>query len=160
METVLRIGFVYLFLLCVLRVLGKREFGQLSPVELVMLLLIPELVSQAIVREDFSMTNAVIAVTTLATLVFVVSALTYRFPRIGDLVHGRPGLLVDGGEFQTATMDRERVPAEEIVAQMRKAGLTRLEEVKWAVLETDGRISIIGRRPDRPQPVTEETLAL
>ena len=71
METVIRIGVIYIFLLVLLRVMGKRELGQLAPMELVLLILIPELVAQGIVGEDFSLTNAVIAVTTLTSLVFL-----------------------------------------------------------------------------------------
>ena len=62
METVIRVAIVYVFLMAALRFLGKREFGQLSPFDLVVLLMIPELVSQALVREDFSLTNAIVAV--------------------------------------------------------------------------------------------------
>jgi len=157
-ETVLRTGFVYLFVLFVLRLMGKREFSDLSPVELIMLLLIPELFSQGIVREDFSMTNAVIAVSTLAGLVFVASALTYRFPRFGDLVHGRPAVLVARGEPVRETMDRERIPIDEIASQMRMAGIERLEDVKWAVVETSGRVSIVGYREGDVEPRTERTV--
>ena len=71
METVIRVGVIYIFLLVLLRVMGKRELGQLAPMELVLLILIPELVAQGIVGEDFSLTNAVIAVTTLTSLVFL-----------------------------------------------------------------------------------------
>lgn len=154
METVLRVGFVYLFILVLLRIMGKRELSQLAPMELVMLILIPELVAQALVREDFSMTNAVVAVTTLTSLVFITSALAHKFKRFGEIVEGKPSLLVDQGKPVSETMDRERIPAEEIAAEMRKAGIERLEDVKWAVLETGGRISFIKREPseDRPPP--------
>lgn len=152
METVLRIAFAYVFVLFVLRIMGKREFGELSPVELVMLLLIPELVSQGIVREDFSMTNAVIAIATLAALVFTASVVTYRFPRISAIVDGRPSLLVREGEPVSHTMDRERIPIEELASQMRKAGVERLDEVKWAVVEAGGQISIIRYGPQDVRP--------
>lgn len=68
-ETVLRVGFIYLLLMVLLRLLGKRELSQLSPLELVMLLLIPELVAQGIVGEDISMTNALVALATLLSMV-------------------------------------------------------------------------------------------
>src|SRR5690606_8352427 len=97
METVLRVLFIYVLLLAVLRVMGKRELSQLTPLELVMLLLIPEFVAQGVIREDFSITNAVIAVTTLTSLVFVTSVLGYRFRRFGELIEGKPSLLVERG---------------------------------------------------------------
>lgn len=156
METVLRVAFVYVFILAVLRVLGKRELSQLAPMELVMLILIPELVSQALVGEDFSMTNAVVAVTTLAALVFATSALAYKYKRFGEIVEGKPSLLVERGTPVGETMDQERIPADELAAEMRKAGIERLEDVKWAVLETGGRISFVGYGPNDERPPEEE----
>lgn len=157
METVVRVAFIYLFILVMLRVMGKRELSQLSPLELIMLILIPELVAQSLVREDFSMTNAIIAVTTLMSLVFVTSVLVYRFRWFGRLVEGQPAILVDHGRMIGDALDRERVPPEELAAEMRKAGIERLEDVKWAVLETGGDIAIIGFRsaPARPAPESE-----
>ncbi|HEX6314539.1 MAG TPA: YetF domain-containing protein [Gemmatimonadaceae bacterium] len=148
METVIRVAFFYVLILVLLRIVGKRELSQLSPLELIMLLLIPELVSQALVREDFSMTNAVVAITTLMSLVFITSALVYRFKRVGELLEGTPALLVEKGHPIRATMDRERITPEDIAAEMRKAGIERLDFVQWAVLEADGKISIIGYRPE------------
>lgn len=158
METVVRVGFVYLFILVLLRIMGKRELSQLAPMELVMLILIPELVAQALVREDFSMTNAVVAVTTLTSLVFLTSALAHKYKRFGELVEGKPSLLVEEGKPVSETMARERIPADEIAAEMRKAGIERFEDVKWAVLETGGRISFIGYGPDDVRPPPEEEL--
>lgn len=156
METVFRVGFVYVFLLVVLRVMGKRELSQLTPLELVMLLLIPELVAQALVREDFSMTNAVIAVTTLTSLVFLTSALSYRFKRFEEILEGKPSVLVDRGELVPDEMALERVPASEIAAEMRRSGIERFDEVKWVVLEPGGKLSIIRYGGDSAGPPPEK----
>lgn len=156
METVLRVGFVYIFLLVVLRVMGKRELSQLTPLELVMLLLIPELVAQALVREDFSMTNAVIAVTTLTSLVFITSVLSYRFKRLEALLDGAPSVLVDRGALVPDEMALERVSASEISAEMRRSGIERFDEVKWVVLEPGGKLSIIRYDGDSAGPPPEE----
>jgi uncharacterized membrane protein YcaP (DUF421 family) len=158
-ETVIRVVFFYALILVLLRIVGKRELSQLSPLELIMLLLIPELVSQALVREDFSMTNAVIAITTLMSLVFITSAVVYRYKRMGELLEGKPALLVERGSTIRATMDRERITPEDIAAEMRKAGIERLDFVKWAVLEADGKISIIGYRPESGHARPEEKRA-
>lgn len=156
METVLRVGFIYVFLLAVLRVMGKRELSQLTPLELVMLLLIPEIVAQGVVREDFSMTNAVIAVTTLTSLVFLTSVLSYRFKWFGGLLEGKPSLLVERGRLVTDEMARERVPPEEVASEMRRAGVERLEDVRWAVLEPGGKIAIIREESGKDGPPPEE----
>ena len=156
METVLRVGFAYVFILLVLRVMGKRELSQLTPLELVMLLLIPEIVAQGVVREDFSMTNAVIAVTTLTSLVFLTSVLSYRFKWFGGLLEGKPSLLVERGRLVTDEMARERVPPEEVASEMRRAGVERLEDVRWAVLEPGGKIAIIREESGKDGPPPEE----
>jgi uncharacterized membrane protein YcaP (DUF421 family) len=143
METVLRVVIVYLFVLAGLRILGKREFGQLAPMELVVLLLIPELVSQALVGEDFSLMNALVAVATLFVLVYVVSLLSYANEQLERVVEGTPTILVQHGQLVTTNLNKERVPPAEIFGEMRKAGLEELSQVKWAVLEADGKISIV-----------------
>lgn len=155
METVARVGFVYVLILALLRVLGKREVGQLTPMELVMLILIPELVSQAMIREDFSMVNGVVAVTTLMSLVFLTSVLAYRFPKFEQIVEGSPAMLVRDGEVVRETLDLERISAEELASEMRQAGVATLADVKWAILEPGGRVAII-RADGRDRPRREE----
>lgn len=146
METVLRVFIIYVLIIVGLRLSGKREFSQMSPIELVMLLMIPELVAQALVREDFSMTNAIIALSTLFVLVFVNSTLMYRSPTYEHALSGEPAVLVIDGELQPRAMNKERVSVGEIFTEIHKSGIERLEDVKWAILEADGKISVIPKR--------------
>jgi len=143
METVLRVVIIYAVILLGLRVLGKREFGELSPLELITLILIPDLVSQGVVRSDYSLTNSIIAVTTLFSLVFLVSLLSHRFGRVEKWIDGEPTLLVARGRLLVKNLNRERISPDEVYSQMHKSGCEHLSRVRWAVLETDGRISII-----------------
>lgn len=152
MSTVLRVSVIYVFILIALRILGKREFGQLSPLELVSLLMIPELVSQALVDDDFSVTNALVGVTTLLSLVFVTSLLMQRFRKAEDIITGTPTVLVSRGRMIEEAMNKMRVTPGEIFAEMRKSGIERLAQVKWAVLEADGKISIV---PEEPRVITQ-----
>jgi uncharacterized membrane protein YcaP (DUF421 family) len=145
METVLRVAIIYFLLLVGLRILGKREFSQLSALELLTLLLIPELVAQSLVREDFSFVNALIAVSTLFSLVYFTSLARYLSDPLEKVMSGEPCILVSEGRFLEQNLDRERVDAHEIFSEMRKAGLAELQQVKWAILESDGKISIIAR---------------
>lgn len=143
MDTVIRIVVIYIVILVSMRVIGKREFAQLSPLELVTLLLIPEIASQSMVKQDFSITNALIGLITLFALVFINSTLMHRFRKFESAVAGKPALLVYHGRFIEDAMNKERVTPDEVFAAMRTFGLESLEQVKWAILETDGRISII-----------------
>ena len=156
MQTVFRIALIYLLLLLGLRALGKREFGQLSPFELVTLLLIPELVQQGAVGDDFSITNAVIGVCTLLLLVFLTSAASHRFPRFERFIGGEPAVLAYDGKFVPRVMNVERVSAEEIYSEMRKVGLERLSQVRWVLLEADGKIAVVPRRRARRHSGTPE----
>lgn len=143
MEIVIRIAIIYLFILAGLRVLGKREFGQLSPHELVTLLIIPEIVSQALTDQDNSITGALIGTATLMGLVFITSLLTHRFERLEEIVRGQPLVLVQDGRLLEIPLNRSRVSADEVLAEMRKSGYDQLEQIKWAVLEADGKISFV-----------------
>lgn len=156
METVLRVLIVYVFVMVGLRLVGKRTFGQLSPADLVILLLIPEFLQQGVAREDFSMINGLVAVSTLLLLGFLTELLGYRFQRAGDVVNGSPVTVVSQGFMRTDHMDRERLAPEEILDAMHRAGLERMEQVKWAVLYPDGTVAVVpwdpaaevGRQPD------------
>ena len=157
METVIRVAIIYIFVLAGLRLMGKREFSQMGPMELVTLLLIPEIVSQGLIREDFSITNALIGVSTLFILVFVNSTLTHLSKRAETVIEGPPTVLAHRGELVEDAMDKERVSPDELFSEMHKAGLDRLEQVRWAILEGDGKIAIVpetGR--SSPKKVKEE----
>lgn len=157
METVLRIAFIYVFLMLALRAMGKRELSKMSAFELVMLLLIPELFSQAAVGEDFSMTNAVIATATLLSLVVVTSVVSHLWPRAHNVISGTPTVLVRSGRYIEANMNRERIGPEELLAEMHKAGYDRLDQIQWAILEGDGKISLIpAAGEDMPQTTDDD----
>lgn len=143
METVVQVVLIYIFIVIGLRVVGKREFSQLSPLELVTLLIIPEMVSQALVREDHSLTNALVGAATLIVLVYLSSLLQHKFQAVEKAVSGEPAVLVRNGKYVGKHMNEERISPEEIFAAMHQAGLERLEQVRWAILESDGKISIV-----------------
>jgi uncharacterized membrane protein YcaP (DUF421 family) len=145
METVFRVVFVFVFVWACFRILGKRELTQMSPFELVTLLFIPQLFSRALTRQDYSMTNAVIGASTLFLLVFVTSAASYRSRWVARIVQATPRVLVRRGELVEAHLNRERIPPTDIFSAMHKVGLERLDQVEWAILESDGRIALIPR---------------
>src|SRR5690606_20120146 len=105
MEMVVRVFVIYLFVFVGLRVLGKREFGQLSPIELVTLLMIPEIVSQALSAGDSSVTSAFIGVATLLVAVFLTSVLQHRFKKFEQVVAGEPAVLVHRGNLRERAMN-------------------------------------------------------
>jgi uncharacterized membrane protein YcaP (DUF421 family) len=147
MIIVLRVVALFFVVLVGLRILGKREFGQLSPIELVALLLVPELISQAIRGEDSSMTGAIISVATLLSIMYLMSLATHYSKTISKIVTAEPTIVVHNGKILKTAIDHERLEVSEIYTEMHKVGLERLEQVKWAILENDGTISIVPSEP-------------
>jgi uncharacterized membrane protein YcaP (DUF421 family) len=145
MDTVVRVAILYVFIMVGLRILGKRELSQLSPFDLVVLLLIPDLSSQGALREDYSLTNSFIALTTLLSLVFLTSMLSYRSKRIERVVESGPVVLAHEGRLIPYNMDRERVTPGEVMDAVHEAGLETLADVKWAILAADGKITVVPR---------------
>ncbi len=143
METVIRVAIVYLFVWACFRIVGKRELTQLSPFELVTLIFIPQLFSRALTRQDYSMTNAAIGASTLFVLLFLTSIARYRSTRVASIVQGTPTVLVYRGAVVQQHLDRERIALDDILASMRKVGMQRFAEVEWAILEADGKISVV-----------------
>lgn len=156
METVVRVAIVYVAIFIGLRVLGKREFSQLSPMELITLLLIPEIVSQGILREDFSLTNALVGVATVLALVLGTSILQTRSRRLEKVISGEPTVLLHEGRLIEDHLMRERVTPDEVLGEARAAGYPTLDELQWAILEPDGRISVIAREDGRPRSQAAE----
>lgn len=150
METVIRVAVIYVFIIVALRVVGKREFSQLSPLELVTLLIIPELVSEALVRDDASVTNALIGTATLVVLVYLSSVVQHTNKSIDTALNGMPAVIVQHGEYVGKHMNQERISPDEIYGAMHESGLDRLEQVRYAILETDGRISIVPEDQEHP----------
>src|SRR5256714_14088595 len=116
MQTVVRVAVAYLLLLVAFRVLGKRELRKMSAFELVTLLFIPQLFSRALTRQDYSFTNAVIGSTTLFTLVFLTSVMTYRFRWLSRIMQARPTVLVSRGSIIEEHLNRERIGPEDILS--------------------------------------------
>jgi uncharacterized membrane protein YcaP (DUF421 family) len=155
METVVRAFVVYVIIWACFRIVGKRELTQMTPFELVMLLLIPQLLSRALTRQDYSMTNAVVGVTTLFSLLFITSLLSHRFEGFHDLVEAKPTVLLHNGEFIHDHMNRERIDSGDVFSAMHKVGLARMEDIAWAILEGDGKIAIVPKESPRVLPGAE-----
>lgn len=143
METVLRVAAIFILVTVALRIIGKRELGEMSGYELVLIILIPEILSQGLIGEDYSITNAIIGVTTLLSLVLINSFITYRFKRYRSIVEGDPVVLFYEGRFVETALHRERINVDEILNEIREIGYERFDQMKWIVLEPDGKISCI-----------------
>jgi len=147
METILRALAVYLVLLLTFRLAGKRTLSQTTTFELVLLLIISETIQQAMVGDDHSIINGVILILTLIGADILLSWLKHRSDWLDRLVDDRPLVLVKDGEPLRHRMTKERVSEADVLAAARENhGLRGLDEIAFAVLEVDGKISVIPAR--------------
>ncbi len=138
-----RVALLYGALILGFRVLGKRELSQLSPFELVTLLLVAEIVSPALSAGDQSVQGAIIGSATLLTLTFLNSAMTYRWRWFRRLGEAPPAVIIHRGQLHEDVLHKDRLRPDEILSEMRKAGLECISQVKWGVIEPDGRLTFI-----------------
>ena len=144
MDSVLRAGAVYLFLLLLFRLAGKRTLAEVTTFDFVLLLIISEATQQAMVDGDNSMTNAFLLIATLIGMNILMSELKQRFKPVDRLLDGLPLLIVEHGKPLHDRMAKERVDVDDVLDAAREShGLERLDQIKYAVLERNGRISII-----------------
>jgi uncharacterized membrane protein YcaP (DUF421 family) len=144
MDAVIRASVMYGLVFVLMRASGKRTFAQLTAFDFVLLLILAETTQQALVGNDYSITNAALVITTLLGIDIAFSLVKQRWPRVGDLLDGTPLLMIHNGEMQRASMKRARVSESDILEAGRKLhGLERMDQIKHAVLEQSGSISII-----------------
>jgi uncharacterized membrane protein YcaP (DUF421 family) len=144
MDAILRGASVYILLLIVFRISGRRTLGEMTPFDFVLLLIIAETTQQALLGDDFSVTNAFLLITTLVGIDILISYMKTRFDKFDRILDGLPMVLVEHGKPLQERLKKSRLDEHDVLAAARRLqGLERMEQIKYAVLETDGAISII-----------------
>jgi uncharacterized membrane protein YcaP (DUF421 family) len=144
MDAVVRAIAIYVILMAIFRISGKRSLAQITTFDFVLLLVIGEATQQALLGNDFSLTNAAIIIVTLVGADIGLSLIQQRFPRLDPWLEDVPLLLVENGKVLQERLDKSRISESEILQAARTTqGLERLDQVKYAVLERTGEISII-----------------
>ena len=144
MDAVLRGFAVYFFLLVLFRISGKRSMAQITTFDFILLLIISETTQQALLVDDFSITNAFILIITLVVIDMTLAMLKERLPWLDKAVDSVPLVILEDGKPIEERMNKVRVDVSDILAAAReKQGLQRLDQIKYAVLERSGGISII-----------------
>jgi len=147
MDAVIRSAAIYLFLLIVFRISGKRSLAQITTFDFVLLLIIGEATQQGLLGQDFSITNAFIVILTLIGIDIGLSLLKQRSQSLEKLLDGVPLIILENGQPLKDRMNKARVDEGDILEAARELqGLERLEQIKYAVLERDGRISIVPKQ--------------
>jgi uncharacterized membrane protein YcaP (DUF421 family) len=144
MDTVLRTIAVYLFILVVFRICGKRSLSQITTFDFILLLIVGEATQQALLGNDFSIVNAWVVIASLVTLEFLFSKLQERWPAFDRALESLPVVIVENGRVLQDRTKQEGVTLSEILeAGREKHGLERLDQFKYAILERHGGISVI-----------------
>jgi uncharacterized membrane protein YcaP (DUF421 family) len=158
MDIVLRATVMFFALYLLVRIMGKRELAQMTPFELIVLVVFGDLIQQGVTHNDYSVTGAILAVSTMAFWALALSWLTYRSRKAERLLDGEPRVIVRDGQIINENLRRDRLTRAEILSEMRLAGIGHLSDVAWAILEPRGKMSFIQRRegggeepPPRPQ---------
>jgi uncharacterized membrane protein YcaP (DUF421 family) len=144
-DIVLRATVAYVFILFLLRVVGRRELSSMEPSDLVLLVVIGDLIQNGVTQSDYSLTGVVLAVTTFGLLAVGTSYLVFRSRRAQSVIEGEPLIIVQDGKPIERNLRGERLTLDEVMEQARQKEIESLSEVKWAVLETTGQISFIRR---------------
>jgi uncharacterized membrane protein YcaP (DUF421 family) len=142
-EKVLRAAIIYVFMLAAFRFSGKRQVGQLTPFDLVVLLIISNVVQNAVIGDDTSLTGGLIGAVTIFGLNAGVVELTFRSKVARHLLEPAPTLLIHNGRLLHRNLKTERITIEELLAALRRNGVVEPGEVRFAVLEENGGISVI-----------------
>jgi uncharacterized membrane protein YcaP (DUF421 family) len=151
MDSVLRAFTVYLFLLVIFRVAGKRSLSQVTTFDLVLGLIISEALQQAMIDNDDSMTNSFVVVTTLVGLNVLMSSMKQRSDRVERLLEGAPVVVFEDGALLPRPMDKERVDEADILnAGRSQHGITSLDDVDYAVVERSGDVTVMPKEGATP----------
>lgn len=144
-ELVLRAVAVYVFLLLMLRLTGKRQVGQLAPFDFVLLLILSNAVQNSMNAGDNSLLGGLVSAATLVALNYLTGLATFRSRRVEKLIDGEPELLIHDGRLVPKALARAQISEHELYAALRQNGCTTPESVALAMLETNGVISVVPR---------------
>jgi uncharacterized membrane protein YcaP (DUF421 family) len=145
-ELILRAVVVYFFLIVLLRITGKRQVGQLAPFDLVLLLVLSNAVQNAMNAGDNSLIGGLMSAATLVGLNFLVGYATFKSKRLEGLIEGQPQVLIHNGKLYEKVMASAQLTHHELDAALRQNGCTTIGEVRYAVLENNGSITVLQKK--------------
>jgi uncharacterized membrane protein YcaP (DUF421 family) len=146
-DIVFRAIAAYVFIIFMLRVIGRRELSSLGPADIVLLVVLGDLVQNGVTQADDSVTGIFLAIATFALLTVAMSFVTFKSDRLQTVIEGAPLILVQDGKPIEKNLRAERLKLDEVAEEARGQGIESLDEVKWCVLEPSGGMSFIKKSP-------------
>ena len=154
--SIFRVFVLYLLVILVMRIMGKREIGQLQPYELAITLIISELVTLPMENNSIPLMNGIIPVFTITLAQLILSYLTTKSQWLQDFISGRYTIIIENGKMIQKNMMKQKYNITELLEQLRMNGVVKVDDVEYAILETSGQLSVILKAPK--QPVTAEQM--
>jgi uncharacterized membrane protein YcaP (DUF421 family) len=142
-DIVLRAVIIYLLVFAFTRALGRRELSTLQPFDFILLVVIGDLIQSGVTQSDLSVTGVLIVISTIGTLQVIISYLGFRVRRMRPFLQSEPIVLVEHGQLIERNMRRERLTLDDLAEKARLSEIESIDQIKWAVLETNGDISFI-----------------
>jgi uncharacterized membrane protein YcaP (DUF421 family) len=143
MEIVVRASVIFWLLWFLLRASGKRELAEITPFELIVLMVMGDLIQQGVTQEDMSVTGAALSVTTIMLWTLLLSYLNFRSRVLSRVLDSRPAVLVSHGEIDMEMLRIHRLSVDDLLDEARNAGIARVGDIEYAVLDADGKVSFI-----------------
>ena len=143
MDIVLRAVVIYVVVFAFTRALGRRELSTLQPFDLILLIVIGDLIQSGVTQNDLSVTGVLLILCTIGSLQVLTSYIAFRFRRVRPILQGEPIVLVENGKLIERNMRRERLTLDDLAEKARLSEISSIDDLRWAVLETNGDISFI-----------------
>jgi len=143
MDIAIRAVFMFFFVYLLMRVLGRRELSSLEPFDMILLVVLGDAIQQGLTQDDYSVTGAMIVISTIGSLAVATSYLNFRIPWVRRVLDGQPIVMVQDGKVIEKNLRRERITVDELAEEARGQQIASLEDVQWAVFEPSGKISFI-----------------
>jgi uncharacterized membrane protein YcaP (DUF421 family) len=143
MDIVLRAVIIYVVVFVFTRALGRRELSTLQPFDLILLIVIGDLIQSGVTQNDLSVTGVLLILCTIGSLQVLTSYIGFRFRRVRPILQGEPIVLVENGKLIERNMRRERLTLDDLAEKARLSEIDSIDNLRWAVLETNGDISFI-----------------
>ena len=151
LDIIIRSAAVYFFMVIALRLFGKKELSQLNTADIILILLISNSVQNAMVGNNTSLWGGLAAASVLFTTIFTLKKLMFKYPKFSVFIQEKPEILIHNGTLDFKTLSRLNITSDELKEAMREHGIEYFKDVKLAMLEIDGNISIISGNQDLKQ---------
>lgn len=153
MSMVFKTFVLYVFIVIVYRIMGKKEVGKLSIIDLIVSILIAELAAISIEETDRSIFTSIIPIVVLVSIQLVISFITLKNVKLRKIIDGNPTVIIKDGKLNFKEMSKLRYTLDDLFAQLREQGIKSIEEVNYAVLENNGKLSVFESSKDYPLPI-------